>query len=134
MKFFLFLTLFFSIAQVQAQDVVDTQISPEQIIHKESDVDVKPEFPGGIEDCYKYFTKRIILPNVSGLVEKVVLTFVVETDGTLTDIRIIHDAGFGTSDQVATILEAGPKWIPGMKDNKKVRVAQRLPIPIVTNE
>jgi hypothetical protein len=94
---------------VQDQDVVEGAIPSEQIIHKESDVAVKPGFPGGIDECYKYFVKNVTLPAVVGLVDKAVLTFIVETDETLTDIRIIHDAGFGTGEQVATILEAGPK-------------------------
>ena len=132
-RILLLIFIFFPVFLCRAQDETEI-IPPEEIIYKDSVVDVQPEFPGGIEDCYKYFAKNIVLPKVSGLVDKVVLTFIVERDGTLTDIRVIHDAGFGTGEQVAALLETGPKWIPASKDGKKVRVFQRLPIAIVTDE
>lgn len=112
----------------------DAEIPAEEIIYKDSVVDVQPEFPGGIETCYKYFEKHLVKPNVRGLVDKVMLSFVVEKDGSLSDIRVIHDAGFGTGDQVLSILETGPKWIPAIKDGKTVRVHHLLPIAILTDE
>lgn len=128
------LILLFSCFQMNAQDLPEAEIPPEEIIYKDAAVDVQPEFPEGIDACYAYFAKRVTLPSVPGLVDKVVLTFIVERDGALTDLRIIHDAGFGTGQQVASILENGPKWIPASKDGKKVRVLHRLPIPIITEE
>ena len=128
------LMLLFSCFQTKAQELPETPIPPEEIIYKSDAVDVQAEFPNGIDACYAYFAKRITLPIVPGLVDKVVLTFIIERDGALTDIRIIHDAGFGTGDQVSSILENGPKWIPASKDGKKVRVFQRLPVPIITEE
>lgn len=112
----------------------DAAIETGTMVYKDSVVDTKPEFPGGIEDCYKYFTKNFIPPPAKGLVDKVVLSFIIEPDGTLTDIKVIHDAGFGTGPQIAKLLETGPKWIPGEKDGKKVRVFHTLPIPVVTEE
>lgn len=112
----------------------DSEIPAEEVIYKDSIVDAQPEFPGGVDHFYAYFSKKFKPPQVRGLVDKVVLSFVVETNGTLTDIRVIHDAGFGTSDQAIAILEQGPKWIPGNKDNKKVRVLHLLPIAIITEE
>lgn len=130
MRKILLVALLFPLA-VSAQD---TAIPAEEIIYKDSIVDVQPEFPGGIDNFYAYFSKTFKPPQVRGLVDKVVLSFVVETDGTLTDIRVVHDAGFGTSDQTVAILEQGPKWTPGSKDNKKVRVLHLLPIAIITEE
>ncbi len=112
----------------------DTAIPAEEIVYKDSVVDAQPQFPGGIEHFYTYFAKQFSPPKVRGLVDKIVLSFIVETDGSLTDIRIIHDAGFGTSEQAVGILEQGPKWIPGSKDNKKVRVLHLLPIAVLTEE
>ncbi|MFT3795186.1 energy transducer TonB [Flavobacterium sp.] len=112
----------------------DAELPIEETIYKDSLVDTKPEFPGGIDNCYKYFNGKITKPKVPALVDKVVLSFVVEKDGTLSDIRIIHDAGFGTGEQAVKILEEGPKWIPGDKDGKRVRVFQTLPIAILTEE
>lgn len=128
------LLLIISIFATYAAFAQDPEIPAEEIIYKDSVVDVRPEFPGGIENCYNYFGKRLAKPNVRGLVDKVVLSFVVEKDGSLTDIRVLHDAGFGTGDQALSILESGPKWIPATKDGKKVRVYHQLPIAILTDE
>ena len=126
MLFILLLVVFLSHAQ-------DSEI-PEEIIYKDSIVDSKPEFPGGIDNFYKYFETKFTKPQIPGLVDKVVLSFIIEKDGALTDIRIIHDAGFGTGDQAITILEQGPKWLPGTKDGKTVRVFHTLPIVVLTDE
>lgn len=131
MKHILLLISFFVFSLAQAQDA---EFPVEETIYKDSLVDVKPEFPGGIDNCYKYFNEKIIKPKVWALVDKVVLSFVVEKDGSLSDIRILHDAGFGTSEQAVKILEGGPKWTPGNKDGKRVRVFQTLPIAILTEE
>lgn len=128
MRFLLFLFIAF---HAKAQDA---GLPIEETIYKDSLVDRKPEFPGGIDNCYKYFNEKITKPQVPGLVDKVVLSFVVEKDGSISDIRILHDAGFGTGEQSIKILEEGPKWIPGDKDGKRVRVFQTLPIAILTEE
>lgn len=128
----IFAIVFFLLVTVaQAQD---TEVPAEEIIYKDSIVDDPPEFPGGIDNFYKYFETKFTKPAVKGMVDKLVLSFVVEKDGTLTDIRVVHDAGFGTAEQAIAIIEQGPKWIPGSKDGKKVRVFHLLPIAIITEE
>lgn len=117
-----------------AQNIPDNLISAEEIIYKDSIVDKHPEFPGGIENCYKYITKKFIPPKAPGIVDKVVLTFIVEKDGSFTDMRMVHDAGFGTGDQIRAIIENGPKWVPGAKDGETVRVFYQLPVPIIIEE
>lgn len=134
MRKIIHLIFLFSCIQMNAQELPEAPILNEEMIYKDTTVDVQAEFPNGIAACYAYFAKKITLPSVAGLVDKVVLTFIVERNGTLTDIHIIHDAGFGTGNQLATILENGPKWIPAIKDGVKVRVVQRLAIPIITLE
>ena len=112
----------------------DSEIPAEEIIYKDSIVDVQPEFPGGIDKFYSYFAAEFKKPNVPSMVDKLVLSFIVEKDGTLTDIRVIHDSGFGTANPAIAIVEKGPKWTPGSKDGKPVRVFHRLSIPIVTED
>lgn len=96
------------------------------------DVDVQPEFPGGIDNCYNFFYKNFKKPEVPDLVGKIFIGFIVETDGTLTDIRSIKDPGFGTGAEAERVLQLSPKWIPGKKDGKRVRVHYILPIGIHT--
>ncbi len=101
-------------------------------IYTAEDVDTQPDFPGGIDAFYSAFTKNFQAPEVPGLVDKVVLSFVIEKDGTPTDIRVVHDAGFGTGEQCRQILETMPKWLPASKDGKKVRSQYLLPIAVIT--
>ena len=129
-RLLLLITAFFTSQFIFAQD----KEIPEEIIYKDSVVDAQPEFPGGIDGLYKYFETNLVKPKVNSLVDKVVLSFIVEKDGSLSDIRIIHDAGFGTGDQAQRLLENGPKWQPATKDGKKVRVHQQIPIAVVTED
>lgn len=125
-KLLLSIVMLFSLQLAFSQDQL------EETVYEEKDVDVVPDFPGGIDFFYKQFSKNFIMPAVPGLVDKVVLSFTVETDGTLTNIKTIHDAGFGTAEQAIKILESFPKWLPGTKDGKKVRVVYTLPIAVIT--
>ena len=67
------------------------------------------------------------------MIGKIFLSFVVETDGTLSDIKTIKDIGFGTGTEAENVLHKLPKWIPGKKDGNLVRVLYLLPIPIQTH-
>ena len=80
-----------------------------------------------------FFIKNFRLPEIPTLIGKIFLSFVVETDGTLSDIKTIKDIGFGTGAEAENVLHKSPKWIPGKKDEKLVRVLYLLPIPIQTH-
>lgn len=95
-------------------------------------VEVKPMFPGGMEEFYSYIGKNYNAPNKRGLTGKVFVRFVIEKDGTVTDIKIIRDLGFGTGEEAIRVLSECPKWIPGMQQGKPVRVLYTLPIKIAT--
>ncbi|WP_298221546.1 energy transducer TonB [Flavobacterium sp.] len=130
MKLILFFAItFFSLQTLQAQDTNEVSEAP---VLEAKDVDVQPEFPGGIENCYTFFYKNFKKPEVPELIGKIFLGFIVETDGSLTDIRSIKDPGFGTGAEAERVLQLSPKWVPGKKDGKRVRVRYILPIGIHT--
>ncbi|MEM7315362.1 MAG: energy transducer TonB, partial [Planctomycetota bacterium] len=54
--------------------------------------------------------------------------FVVEIDGSLTDIKVIKGIGSGCDEEAVRVLKAAPKWEPGKQRNKPVRVRRSLPI------
>jgi len=60
------------------------------------------------------------------------ISFIVETDGSLTDIKLVRDLGFGTGQEALRLLKNSPKWSPGKQDGKPVRVAYNLPIRLVS--
>ena len=58
----------------------------------------------------------------------ILISFVVETDGSLSDVKVVRDLGFGTKEEALRLMSKSPKWSPGIQDGKPVRVAYNLPI------
>ena len=90
-----------------------------------------PDYPGGIQAFYQYVGRHYRYPveavknRASG---RVVLNFVVEKDGSLTDIKVLRDIGFGTAHEAVRILKSSPEWIPGKQHGIPVRVQYTLPL------
>lgn len=99
-------------------------------IYNTAGIEVKPDFPGGIDKFYKFVAKNYQVPEEEGLKGKVFVSFVVEKDGSLTDIKVIRDIGYGTGKEAIRVLKSCPKWNPGEQNGKKVRVLYSLPINI----
>jgi protein TonB len=94
-----------------------------------SGVEVKPEFPGGIDQFYKYIQKHYKKPKAAdGHSGRVFVTFVIERDGAVADIKVLRDIGFGTAEEAIRVLEKCPKWKPGEQNGRTVRVQYSLPI------
>jgi protein TonB len=113
---------------------------PSQVVEEDNNIyntagiEVKPDFPGGIEKFYKFIGKNFQVPEEEGLKGKVIVSFVVEKDGTLTDIKVLRDIGYGTGKEAIRVLKSCPKWNPGEQNGKKVRVLYSLPISIQSAE
>lgn len=90
----------------------------------------QPEFPGGILAFYKFIGTNFKIPVELKGSGKVILTFMVEKDGSLSEFKIIKDLGFGTADEIIRVLQTSPKWIPGKENNELVRVLYNLPVQI----
>lgn len=95
-------------------------------------VEVKPDFPGGIQKFYDFVGKNYKVPEEEDIKGKVFVQFVVEKDGTLTDIKVIRDLGYGTGKEAIRVLKKSPKWKPGIQNGRPVRVLYSLPISIVS--
>lgn len=121
-----------------ASDVNHTQEETPSVmedqIYNTAGVDIKPEFKGGMEKFYKFIGKNFNVPKDEGLKGKIIVSFVVEMDGSLTDIKVVKDIGYGTGEEAIRVLSICPKWIPGEHEGKKVRVLYSIPISIQSNE
>jgi len=94
-------------------------------------VDVMPIFKGGEEEMYLWLGENIRYPQVakeSGIQGTVVVTFVVEKDGSITSIQILRDIGGGCGDEAIRVVQKMPKWKEGRQSNVPVRVQFNLPI------
>lgn len=123
-----FILLFLSLANF-AQELSSPIEDP---VFELKDVTVEPSFPGGNDGFYQFIGINFKQPEVPQLIGKVFVSFIVEKDGTLTDIRVIKDVGFGAGVEAERVMRLSPRWRPGVKEGKPVRVLNRVAIPIQT--
>lgn len=109
-------------------------VEEDNTVYNVAGIEVKPDFPGGLEKFYAFVGKNYQAPDEEGLKGKVYVTFVVEKDGSLTDIKVVRDIGYGTGKEAIRVLNKCPKWTPGEQNGKKVRCTFSLPISIQSAE
>jgi hypothetical protein len=100
-----------------------------------TEVTEKPKFPGGMNAFYKFVGENYkISPQASEikLKGKVYVTFMVEKDGSLSELTILRDIGYGTGEEALRVLKLSPNWIPGKVNNIPVKTLYSLPITIQT--
>lgn len=106
-------------------------LQDENAIYIPIDIEIKPEFPGGrvkfnhfVDDNYKKSNKR---PTIQG---KLFATFIIERDGSLSNINVLRDIGHGTGEELIRVLKLSPRWKPGKLNNKEVRTLYSLVFPV----
>ncbi|WP_310560277.1 energy transducer TonB [Flavobacterium sp.] len=109
-------------------------VEEDNTVYNTAGIEVKPDFPGGIEKFYNFIAKNYQTPEEEGLKGKVFVSFVVEKDGSLTDIKVLRDIGYGTGKEAIRVLNKCPRWSPGEQNGKKVRCTYSLPISIQSAE
>jgi TonB family protein len=113
----------FSLSDTPAKPVNDTEAF--------TAVEQPAMFPGGMDAFSRYLSKTIRYPmearekRVQG---KVLLNFIIEKDGSLSDIRVAHEIGSGLGDEAVRVVKQSPRWIPAMQNGAPVR--QRYTTPI----
>jgi protein TonB len=86
---------------------------------------------GGLHAFYEFVSKKIKYPAQArrlGIEGKVFVEFIVERDGTLSNVRTIDGIGAGCDEEAARVVTMSPKWKPGKQRGKPVR--QKMVIPI----
>ncbi len=97
-------------------------------------LDKKPEYPGGIQNFIKEVGRRYKTPESASDagVMKILVSFIVETDGSLSNIKVTRDPGFGLGREAIRVLQSmKTKWSPGIQKGQPVRTAYNLPISVV---
>lgn len=100
-------------------------------VHSLSSIQSYPEFPGGNEAFAKYLSRNLRYPlmaSENGIQGRVMVSFIIERNGDLSDIRIIRGIGGGCDKEAIRVLAKSPAWKPGIQNNQNVRVAYTLPI------
>jgi len=104
------------------QPVVET---PELI------VEIMPEFPGGEAAMNRYLATSLKYPENAkelGIQGKVYISFVVEKDGSITEVNLLRGIGGGCDEEALRVVMEMPKWHPGSQQGKTVRVSYNLPV------
>lgn len=94
-------------------------------------VEQMPAFPGGEEELFKYLSKNIKYPSMArenGISGTVYVTFVVETNGDISDVKKLRGVGGGCDEEAIRVVKAMPGWSAGKQNGKPVRVQYNLPI------
>ncbi|MDQ6472171.1 energy transducer TonB [Flavobacterium sp. LHD-80] len=97
-------------------------------------LDKMPGFPGGMDKFYSYVGNNFKRPELdTEMTLKVYVSFVIERDGSITDIMVQKDPGYGMGKEAIRVLKSlKTKWTPGILNGKPVRTAYNLPITIKT--
>jgi hypothetical protein len=86
---------------------------------------------GGLSKFYEYISQNYRLPDVPGLKGNIIISFVVNEDGSLGDFEIVKDLGYGTATELIRVLKStGKRWTPATQDGKPVKTAYTLPLKI----
>jgi len=94
-------------------------------------VESMPGFPGGEEARITYLNENIKYPQMareSGIQGRVFVTFVVERDGRVTDVKVLRGIGGGCDEEAVRVIQNMPSWEPGKQRGKPVRVQFNMPI------
>ena len=112
--------------------IINEPVKPKEEENKVFDVvEQMPSFPGGMAALMAYLQKSIKYPPVAeenGIQGRVVCTFVVERDGSVTDVKVAKSVDPSLDKEAVRVVSAMPKWIPGKQNGQSVRVKYTLPV------
>ena len=95
-------------------------------------VEKMPMYPGGKDALIEFLKNNMKYPEAArkkGIEGRVICQFIVDRDGTITDVTVVRSGGHPSLDKEAVrVIKAMPKWIPGEKDGQKVRVKYTVPL------
>lgn len=94
-------------------------------------VEQMPSFPGGQSALFEFLSKNIRYPAIAeenGVQGRVIVTFVVERDGSITDVQVIKSVDPSLDKEATRLVKSMPNWIPGKQNGSAVRVKFTLPV------
>ena len=117
---------------LKAKEVIAQPEPPKEEETKVFDVvEVMPTFPGGQQALFEWLSKNIKYPVVAeenGIQGRVIVTFVVERDGSITDVRVAKSVDPSLDKEAVRVVKAMPHWIPGKQNGSAVRVKFTVPV------
>ena len=117
---------------LKAKEVIAQPEPPKEEETKVFDVvEVMPTFPGGQQALFEWLSKNIKYPVVAeenGVQGRVIVTFVVERNGSITDVQVAKSVDPSLDKEAVRVVKAMPHWIPGKQNGSAVRVKYTVPV------
>lgn len=118
---------------LKAKEVI---AQPEPPKHEEESkvfdvVEQMPSFPGGNGALLEYLATHVKYPVVAqenGVQGRVIVSFVVERDGSITDVRVVRSVDPSLDREAARVVSSMPRWTPGKQNGSAVRVKYNVPV------
>ena len=114
--------------------IVTIDIPVEEVVDEDEVfiiVEDQPGFPGGQEALHRFLQQNIRFPAIAreaGIQGTVFVTFVVERDGSVTNVRVLRGIGGGCDEEAIRVVSMMPRWTPGKQRGRPVRVQFNMPI------
>ena len=116
-------------------EVVQTVAVEEEVVEDDQPfliAETMPSFQGGDLNTFRAWVQQNVkFPQIAlenGIQGRVVLSFVIEKDGRLTNIQVLQTPDRSLSEEAIRVLSKSPKWTPGKQRNQVVRVKYTLPV------
>jgi len=90
-----------------------------------------PSFPGGNEALFKFLGENMKYPSIAkqaGIFGAVYVSFIVEKDGLISNLKVTHGIGGGCNEEALRVVNMMPKWIPAKKRGKPIRSQIQIPL------
>ena len=115
------------------EEYVPVEVEEEEVSETEvfTIVEEMPAYPGGDAKLYEYLGKNIKYPQIareSGILGRVFVNFVVEPDGSVSNVKVMRGIGGGCDEEAVRVIKTMPKWKPGKQRGKAVRVTYTIPV------
>ena len=107
---------------LMAKEVIAKSVEEENVFDV---VEQMPEFPGGPQALFTWLSQNIKYPAIAeenGVEGRVIVTFVVERDGSIADVRVVKSVVPSLDEEAVRVVKSMPRWIPGKQKGETVRV------------
>jgi len=124
-------------AEVEQNEIIEEYIAPEVVEEEVVETEIfqiveeMPQFPGGDAKLLEYVATHIKYPQIAretGIQGRVFVGFVVEPDGSVSNVKILRGIGGGCDEEAVRVIKSLPKWKPGKQRGKAVRVSYQIPV------
>lgn len=130
-KYLVLLVFLLPAIMVKAQKNTHTKVSGQDGFFDKGVEEQSAFFPGGVEKFYAYLkqnSKYPLFTENGQSIKPVFVGFIVQKDGTLTDVHVLRSASPEFDAEAIRLIKASPPWIPGEQNGVKIKQQYIVPV------